>query len=53
MAKNDMHIYEHPNAGEQYFTLSVRDITWISDQSIHLAKWIPGLEQVTIWHLVT
>ena len=32
--------------------LTVRDVTWMSDQAIHLAKWMAALEQVTIRHLV-
>ncbi len=31
---------------------AVRDVTWMSDQSVHLAKWMPALEQVTVRHLV-
>ncbi len=31
---------------------SVWDVTWMSDQSVHLAKWLLALEQVTAWHLV-
>ena len=31
---------------------AVWDITWMSDQSMHLAKWIVALEQVTVMHLV-
>ncbi len=31
---------------------AVRDITWLSDQSVHLAKWMHALEQVTDGHLV-
>ena len=37
------------------YTCSVRNITWISDQSVHVAKWMPALEQVTmvtVRHLV-
>ena len=26
---------------------SVQDITWMSDLTVHLAKWMPALEQVT------
>ena len=26
---------------------TVRDVTWMSDHSVHLAKWMPALEQVT------
>ena len=33
-------------------TIAVRDVTWMSDQFVHLAKWLPVLEQVTAWHLV-
>ncbi len=32
--------------------LAVRDVTWMSDHSMHLAKWIPALEQVTVRHLL-
>ena len=28
------------------------DITWMSDQSVHLARWTLALEQVTVFHLV-
>ncbi len=31
---------------------TVQDITRMSDQSMHLAKWTPALEQVTVRHLV-
>ncbi len=31
---------------------AVWDISSVSDQSMHLAKWIPALEQVTVKHLV-
>ena len=31
---------------------SVRDVTWMSALSVHLAKWIPALGQVTDSHLV-
>ena len=30
---------------------SVRDVTWMSDHSVHLAKWMPALEQVSPRHL--
>ena len=30
---------------------SVRDVTWMSDQPVHLAKWMAALEQVTVRHL--
>ena len=29
---------------------AVRDVTWMSDQSVHLAKWMPAFEQVTVTH---
>ncbi len=32
---------------------TVRDVTWMSDHSVHLAKWMPALEQVTPMHLGT
>ncbi len=28
------------------------DITWMSEQSVHLAKWMHASERVTVWHLV-
>ncbi len=31
--------------------LTVWDITWMSDQSVHFAKWMTKLEQVTVRHL--
>ncbi len=31
---------------------TVRDVTWLGRQSVHLAKWMHALEQVTDWHLV-
>ncbi len=31
---------------------SVRDVTWMSDLSIHLAKWMAALEQVTVMQTV-
>ncbi len=33
--------------------ISVWDVTWMSDQCVHLAKWMAALEQVTvtIYHL--
>ena len=31
--------------------LSVWDVTWMSDQSVHSAKWMAALEQMTVWHL--
>ena len=31
---------------------TVRDVTLMSDQSMHLSKWIPALEQVTVMHLI-
>ena len=31
--------------------LTVRDVTWMSDQSLHSAKWRAALEQVTFSHL--
>ncbi len=31
---------------------TVWDVTWLSGQSMHLAKWMHALEQVTAWHLV-
>ncbi len=40
--------------GEPHLKLgvtSVRDITWISDQSVHLAEWMAALDQVTVRHL--
>ena len=32
---------------------TVRDVTWMSDQSVHLAEWMAALEveQVTVRHL--
>ena len=30
---------------------AVQDVTWMSDHSVHLAKWMPALEQVTPRHL--
>ncbi len=30
----------------------VRDVSWMSDQSVHLAKWMSELEQVTARHLL-
>ena len=30
---------------------AVRDVTWMSDQSVHLAEWMAPLEQVTVRHL--
>ncbi len=33
-------------------TKTVRDVTWMSDQFVHLAKWMAALEQVTVRHLV-
>ena len=33
----------------KYF--SVRDVTWMSVHSVHLAKWMPALEQVTLRRL--
>ena len=36
-----------------YYTLGMSwDVTWMSDQSVHLAKWMPALEQVAVRHLV-
>ena len=35
-----------------YETNAVRDITWLSGQPVHLAKWMHALEQVTDGHLV-
>ncbi len=32
--------------------MAVREITWISDESVHLGKWMTALEQVTVGHLV-
>ena len=34
-----------------YFLYTVRDVTWMSEQSVHFAKWISALEQVTVGHL--
>ena len=31
---------------------AVWDITWMSDLSIHLAKWMAALEQVTVMQTV-
>ncbi len=31
--------------------ISVRDVTLMSDQSVHFVKWISALEQVTVSHL--
>ena len=31
--------------------ISVMDVTWMSDQSVHLAEWVAALEQVTVRHL--
>ena len=32
--------------------IAVRDITWLSGKSVHLAEWMHALEQVTDGHLV-
>ncbi len=34
------------------YQLTVWDITWMSGQSMHLAKWMVALEQVIVMHLV-
>ncbi len=31
---------------------TVRNVTWMSDQSLYSAKWMRALEQVTVRHLV-
>ncbi len=36
-------------SGHRLYT--VWDVTWMSDQSVHLAKWMAVLEQVTVRHL--
>ncbi len=33
------------------YITTVRDVTWMSDQSLHSAKWRPALGQVTVSHL--
>ncbi len=38
--------------GVDLWGLPVRDVTWLSGQSVHLAKWMHALEQVIDWHLV-
>ena len=38
--------------GWSSLSCTVFDVTWMSDQSVHLAKWLPALEQVTARHLV-
>ena len=35
----------------QFEINTVRDITWMSGQSVHLTKWMHALEQVTDGHL--
>ncbi len=32
--------------GDELILLTVRDITWMNVQSVHLAKWMIALEQV-------
>ena len=38
---------------EMEMRISVRDIAWLSDLSVHLAKWMHALEQVTDGQNVT
>ena len=42
-----MHKFGHTSVTH----IAVWDVTWMSDQSMHLAKWMAALEQVTVRHL--
>ena len=41
-----------PNSYTMFTISSVWGITWMSDKSMHMAKWMTALEQVTVMHLV-
>ncbi len=42
----------YPLIEKVWLNISVWDVTWMSDQCVHLAKWIPAPEQVTVMHSV-
>ncbi len=43
--------FKHISLNLVFYVLTVRDVTWMSALSMHLAKWIPALGQVTDSHL--
>ena len=45
-------IYLHMSACAVHIAWSVWNIAWMSDNSVHLTKWIIVLEQMTVRHLV-
>ncbi len=45
-------IYEPLSGKSVLSSYTVRDVTWMSNQSLHSAKWMAALDQVTVRHLV-